>query len=255
MSSPSQTVRVSDAGRIRTILIDRAAKHNALNAAMMFEIAAAVRDAFAADATLVVIRSAGERVFCAGGDLDEIRAGGELLQAWESGFELLAAALEASALPVIAIAPGRVMGGGIALLALADVVIASTETSLDFAEFRLGLYPAMLHAVLVPRVPADIVFQLCVGARRLSAQEAVAHHLVTEVHHAADFAQTVEARLAYYADRVEALQVGRALRRADLGGPVRDRLATVAPEASRHFRSDAVRRLMNAISGGSKDKK
>jgi enoyl-CoA hydratase/carnithine racemase len=249
MSNPSHQIGVSDAGRVRTILIDRAAKHNALTAAMMLDIAAAVRDAPSADASIVVIRSAGERVFCAGGDLDEIRAGGDVLQAWEAGFESLAVALEGSALPVVAIAPGRVMGGGIALLALADVVLASTNTSLDFAEFRLGLYPAMLHAILVPRMPANTVFQLCIGARSLSAQEALAHQLVTELLHAAEFAETVDARIAYYADRAEALHLGRMLRRADLRGPVRERLAAVAPDASRHFRSEAVRRLMSAASG------
>jgi enoyl-CoA hydratase/carnithine racemase len=249
MSSPSCPVRVRDAERIRTILIDRPEKHNALTAAMMFDIASAVREAPAAGATMLAIRAAGERIFCAGGDLDEIRAGGDVLQAWEAGFETLAAALEASALPVLAVAPGRVLGGGIALLALADVVLASTDTSLEFAEFKLGLYPAMLHAVLVPRLPAETVFQFCVGARRLSAQEARQHHLVTELLPAAEFSHEVDARIAYYADRVEALQFGRSLRRADLRGPVRERLAAVAPEASRHFRSEAVRRLM-AGSGG-----
>ena len=236
-------VEVSDFASVREVMLARAAKYNALTTAMMREISDAVVGA-AGSARLVVIRGQGDSVFCSGADLDEISAGDASLTAWEHAFQEMAVALESSAVPVVCCVFGRVLGGGAVLAGLSDVVIARADTVFSFPEMQFGIYPAMVHAALVPRIADTMMFQLCASARPFGAEEARQLGLVTEVLPEEGFAAATSARAAYFAQRTEALLVGRELRAGQLSPPVRERMSAVADRASQHFRSEQVRSLL-----------
>jgi enoyl-CoA hydratase len=244
VTSTPQLVQVTDTRSVREVAMDRADKFNALSAAMMREIATAVAEAPVAGAKLVVIRGRGERAFCAGADIDELKAGGATLEAWERAFEQLAVGLEASAVPVVTVVYGRVLGGGIVIAGLSDIVVARADTSVGFTEMQFGIYPAMVHAALASRIAASTMFQLCAGARTLSVAEAQQIGLVTEILPTEDFAAASARRVAHYAERTEGLQLGRELRKAALTGNAHERLAAVAARAAEHFRSEPVRKML-----------
>ena len=65
------TVGYSPDGHTATILIDRSAKLNALTLGLLDDLAAAAREVSASAARVVIVRTAGEKVFCVGADIDE----------------------------------------------------------------------------------------------------------------------------------------------------------------------------------------
>jgi len=100
----------------------------------------------AADVRLVVIGGAGDRGFCAGGDLKE------LTQAVQAGAVHLAdqffreeyaldLMIHQSPKPVVVLAHGITMGGGLGLAAGADLVVATEATRMAMPETRIGFFP------------------------------------------------------------------------------------------------------------------
>ena len=241
-----QCVEVSDFAAMRQVVLARAAKCNALTTSMMREITQAIGTA-GGDTRLVVIRAQGNRVFCAGADLDENRAGEASLAGWEQAFQDLAVALDSSAVPVLCCVHGRVLGGGAVLAGLSDVVIARADTVFAFPEMQLGIYPALVHAALVPRIAASTMFQIFASARHFGAGEAQQLGLVTEILPLDGFDEASSVRAAYFAQRTEALLLGRELRAGQPALSVRERMAAVAVRASQHFRSEQVRSLRRPV--------
>jgi enoyl-CoA hydratase len=100
------------------------------------------------------------------------------------------------------------------MAALADLVLAAEGTTLGWPEIQLGLFPAVVAAVLRRRLPEALVHALTLGGRLLSAAEAQAMGLVTEILPAEGFAEAAEARLAFHRARAPALAAARAARPA-----------------------------------------
>jgi enoyl-CoA hydratase len=120
---------------------------NTLNREMLRLMRRALDEALAADQVrLVLISGAGDKGFCAGGDLKE------LTQAVQEGQVHLADQFfrEEYALdllihdapkPVVVLAPGITMGGGLGLAAGADIVVATATTRMAMPETRIGFFP------------------------------------------------------------------------------------------------------------------
>ncbi|ERJ37735.1 MULTISPECIES: enoyl-CoA hydratase/isomerase family protein [Burkholderia] len=198
---------VQDRDCLRYVTIAREARANALSISMLRSLADAVTSAGqTAGVEAVVLAAAGTGNFCAGADMSELKTHRR------EQYDALRRTIDALArrpVPVISILHGKTLGAGCLLPALSDVVIAPDDAVLGFPEMRFGMYPALLHAVLVERLPATLVSALCVGARFLSAHDALVLGLVTEVLPAVDFALSSRERLAFYAARVPAIRLGR----------------------------------------------
>src|SRR5690606_33529541 len=113
-----------------------------------------------ADLGLIVIQGAGPRGLCAGADVVEVAQGGVALEAQLDALSAVVLALEGSAVPIGVLAHGRCFGAGGMLVALADLVLAADDLSLGFPEVAIGLYPAMVHAVLRTRLAETLAAQL-----------------------------------------------------------------------------------------------
>ncbi len=150
----------------------------------------------------MTLRGAGE-VFCAGGDLKGFRA---LNNEHESSLEDIHTAsretgrlLRAVALqpqPVIVVAHGAAMAGGLGLMAAADIAIVHADTRFALTETRLGLIPAQIAPWIVRRAGTIAAKRLMLTGAAFAADEALALGL-------ADFVESDEERLQERLERIK----------------------------------------------------
>lgn len=180
---PEGAVRVSREGRVAVVTLDRPPV-NALSTAMMARLGGAFRDV-AADRQVraLVVTGAGEKAFCAGGDIAEFASMDDvaLVAAIRSGQRLLWD-LEHLETPTIAAVNGACLGGGNGLAMACDLRIASEAAVFGHPETSLGLSLAYAGSVRLARlVGIARAKELMFTARRIPATEALAIGLVNEV--------------------------------------------------------------------------
>lgn len=220
-------IRVREADGIRRILIDRPAKVNALSAAMLHDLAAAI--AAPGAARLAVIAGEGPRGFCAGADIAEFMESGAHLTRQEEGLTALVDACVHSPRPLLALVHGRTLGAGVLLAGLCDVVLAAEDLAFGLPEIRFNMYPVVVHAVLEEKISPALAFQLCATGRILDAGETRALGLVSEILPAEGFHAAAEPRVRFYAQNAEALAIGRRARTALCPSRLPERMARLAP--------------------------
>lgn len=234
-----QFIRWQDRDGIRSVTIDRAEKANALTADMMFAIADAVRAA--GDVKLVLIEGRGTAGFSAGADIAEFLQGGAYLERQEEGLKAIVASLASSSRPVVAAIHGRTLGAGVLITSLSDLTIAADNLAFGLPEIRFNMYPVMVQAALEEKVSEVVAFQLCATGRLLDATEARALGLISDIVPAASFEAGVAERVAFYRDRIEALQIGRKAKAMREGSDVQARIARLAPLMHENFNRPGVR--------------
>jgi methylglutaconyl-CoA hydratase len=186
MTRDWQTIRLDPVreGVVRLVL-DRPEKHNALESTMLAEITAAA-EALAADTAVRVVILSGEgRSFCAGGDLAWLREqAGQDRAAKMEGAQALAKMFDTlDQLPKLLIAEvqGPAYGGGVGLVAVCDIALASDASIFALTEARLGLIPATIAPFVVRRIGAPHARRVMLNARRFDAGEALRMGLVSAV--------------------------------------------------------------------------
>ncbi len=181
-TTPAATsnVKVSVAAGVMTILLDRPAKRNALDAGMYGGMADALAAA-AADATVrVVVLTGGHEVFTAGNDLGDfarVRAGGGDL----SAMTFLRNLIECPR-PVVAAVAGWAVGIGTTMLLHCDLVYAAPSARFRTPFVDLGLCPEAASTLLLPRAigPRHAAEMLLLGTE-VDAATARSWGLVTDV--------------------------------------------------------------------------
>ncbi|MDP6538483.1 MAG: enoyl-CoA hydratase-related protein [Planctomycetota bacterium] len=165
------------------LTLDRPERGNALDAELVGALTAALADCAEDGATRAVcLTGAGERAFCAGGDLSEIAAGGEALGAYA---ELLRA-MARFPKPLVARLNGHAMGGGLGIALLCDQVIAAEGATLSTPELGVGLFPWMILPVLAAQLPPKVLGSLVLGREALDARRAADLGLVAKITPAAE---------------------------------------------------------------------
>ncbi len=174
-------------GAIARVTLARPDVHNAFNAALIDEL----RRTFAALARegpselRVVVLAGDGPSFCAGADIDWMRAAMQLdVEANEQDAMAMADMLEAidtCPVPVIARVHGPALGGGSGLCAVADLVIAEAGARFGFTETRLGILPAVISPFVVARIGETHARALFPSGRRFDAVRAQRIGLVHEV--------------------------------------------------------------------------
>jgi len=169
------------------VTLDRPDVHNAFNATLIGEL----RHVFAAfereaptDLRVVVLAGNGPS-FCAGADIDWMRAAMQLdVEANEHDAMAMADMLETidtCPVPVIARVHGPALGGGSGLCAVADLVIAEAGAKFGFTETRLGILPAVISPFVIAKIGETHARALFSGGRRFDAIRAQRIGLVHEV--------------------------------------------------------------------------
>ena len=132
----------------------------------------------------VVLTGAGDKAFCAGGDLKQ--RDGMSNQAWTRQhlvYERMIRAILECPLPIIAAVNGAAYGGGCELAAAVDFAFASSNARFAMTETSLGIIPGAGGTQTLPRAVGERrAKELILSARRFSAGEALSWGLVNAVY-------------------------------------------------------------------------
>ena len=179
-----------DARGIATLTLNRPEKHNALDGATLAQLhEALLRIEQDAAVRALVLTGAGVS-FCAGADIAHMRSMLDATEQQNIDDALLLAnclrTLDELPKPVIARINGNVFGGGVGLVACADIAIAVDSAKFALTEVRLGLVPAVISPYVVRAVGSRQARHLFLTAAAIKAEQARAVqlvHLVTASEH------------------------------------------------------------------------
>lgn len=181
-----QTLKIEEReARVLLVTLNRPEVLNAINTQMgrdLYELWTRLT-AEPADVRCVVLTGAGERAFCAGGDLKE-RDGMTQAQ-WQAQHELFErgfVALMELPVPVIAAVNGHAYGGGLETALACDFIYAARGARFALSEVRLGIMPGGGGTQNLPRAVGERrAKELILTAKPFSAEEGAAWGLVNRV--------------------------------------------------------------------------
>jgi methylglutaconyl-CoA hydratase len=164
-------VRVETDTGVMTVTLVDVENRNALGGALVQglydAIAAANEDP---DVRAVVVTNEGS-TFCAGANLKE-RSGAKAGATPSVGFEELLHAIQTSPTPIIGRIAGHVVGGGNGLASALDISIASEDVKFGFTEVRLGVAPAIISVVCLPKMRTGEAMEAFLRGNRFPASRA-----------------------------------------------------------------------------------
>jgi enoyl-CoA hydratase/carnithine racemase len=179
---------------VATVTLNRPEQRNALSNQMLGELVDAmerVRDDEAVRA--VVLRGAGEKVFCAGADLGGFAADVPLVEKHFASdlFLKFFRLMPRLGKPSLCAANGHVLAGGMGLALSCDLVIAREGITFGTPEINIGAFPYMIMAIIYRNVPRKKVNEMMLLGERISAEEAVEYGLANKVVGADEFDEAV----------------------------------------------------------------
>ena len=182
MNAPDE-VLFSTADRIATITINRPDRRNAINPDVVRGISDALTKVEHDDTVAVaVLTGAGDKAFCAGGDLGGMASTSKLSQHFvRAEVGELFEQMRACRVPIVARVNGHALAGGFGLMLACDLVIAAEDAELGTPEINLGLWPFMISAVIKRDMPRKIALELMLTGRRMSAEEGARWGMVNRV--------------------------------------------------------------------------
>jgi methylglutaconyl-CoA hydratase len=172
-----RVVQVEVSRGVATLTLDSPANRNALSRAMRAQLRTALTDALADDGVRAIVLDHTGRVFCSGMDLAEA-AGGDSGSQGVREFPEILELIWSAPKPVVAVVRGPARAGGTGLVAACDVVVAAASASFAFTEVRIGVVPAVISAVLLPRMLPHVVHRLMLTGQVFDAETAAAGGLV-----------------------------------------------------------------------------
>ncbi len=167
-------VRYEVESRRATITLDQPERRNPLSVETMSALVERVGDAIDdPDVAVIVITGAGEKAFSAGGDL----AGGFVddpvgLHRIRGALADLFRLLHRGGKPTVARVNGHALAGGFGLAVACDVVVAVDDAKMGTPEIGVGLWPAMISAILTRVMPRKAALELMMTGRIITAEEA-----------------------------------------------------------------------------------
>jgi enoyl-CoA hydratase len=181
----SEAVLVDRQGAVGVMTFNRPELLHRLDLSMLL----AIENAFAqleadSDVRVIVITGAGDRAFCAGGDIEELRTRGGLAHYRQFGETIrrLFVRIEDCDKPTIAAVNGWALGGGTEMLLAIDLRIVAEEARLGLPEINLGLFPGAGGSQrLMRQIPLCRAKEMMFAGDQISAAEALALGLCNRV--------------------------------------------------------------------------
>jgi len=179
-----QNLQLAQDSGIATITLNRPEKRNALSFQLVDELLAALDEIKQSSAQVVILTGAGKS-FCAGMDLDGLKAlVGKTHQENIKDSERIAQLFRAVydfPMPTIAAVNGAAIAGGTGLATMCDFTLAVPNAKFGYTEVRIGFVPAIVSSFLVWQVGHKIARDLLLSGRTFDADDAYRFGLVNEV--------------------------------------------------------------------------
>jgi methylglutaconyl-CoA hydratase len=180
--------------RAAWIRMNRPESRNALSTELLGELSRHLRTAMDDPGVRVVVLTGSGSAFCAGADLKS-RGVGVAGKTSESDFVEILKQMREGPKPVICAVNGHAFGGGIGLVAAADIAIAVRGAKFAFSEVRIGVIPAIISVVVLPKLGEHHAMRLFLTGERFSAVEALGYGLVHRVVEDCDLESAVRAEI------------------------------------------------------------
>lgn len=114
------------------------------------------------DVAVIILKSEGQRAFCAGASFDELLAISDLEtgKAFFSGFAHVINAMRSCKQPIIGRIQGKTVGGGVGLASACDYVYATVEASIKLSEISIGIAPLVIAPALERKVGTSALAEM-----------------------------------------------------------------------------------------------
>jgi enoyl-CoA hydratase/carnithine racemase len=177
------TVRYETSERRATITIDDPERRNPMSVETMAGLLDRTRQAVADDRVgVIVYTGAGDRAFCAGGDLSGSFVDDPIgLHRGRGDIAELFRLMMRGGKPTVARVNGHALAGGFGLAVACDITVCVDDAKLGTTEVRVGLWPMMISAVLARALPRKAALELMMTGRIIDPQEALRLGAVSRV--------------------------------------------------------------------------
>ena len=154
------------------ITLNRPQNRNALSAVLVNELDAHLAGALEDPAVRCIVITGTDPAFCAGADLKNPPGQSSDGERAVSLPEVLKRMLD-SPKPVIAAVNGAAFAGGLGLVGAADIVITAEDVPYSFSEVRIGVIPAVISVVCLPKLGTHHGMKLFLTGERFTGAQAV----------------------------------------------------------------------------------
>ncbi|MBB5203212.1 methylglutaconyl-CoA hydratase [Inhella inkyongensis] len=179
------TLKIDEQGAVARVTLNRPEVRNAFNDGVIAELTAAFVELGGRSDLRVIQLVAEGKAFCAGADLNWMRAMADY--SWEENHQdagrlaQMLWTIYRCPIPVIARVQGDVYAGGVGLVACADIVVSTAAAGYCLSEAKLGLLPATIGPYVVKAIGERQARRYFTTAERFDAATAKALGLVHEV--------------------------------------------------------------------------
>jgi methylglutaconyl-CoA hydratase len=247
--SADELVHLEVAGGVARIILDSPHNRNALSRRLLADLDRQVRAAAGDERARVIVLTGAGPVFCSGADLKEPRAVQDGDRATPSGDLVgIVTALRESPKPVVGRINGPARAGGLGLTCACDIAIAVEAATFAFSEVRVGVAPAIISVVTLPRLGPARALELFLTGDVFDAPTAAGFGLIN----AAVPREELDAAVGRYVASLllggpNALGETKRLVREVPGLPVAEAFRRMAALSARLFASEEAREGMAAF--------
>lgn len=239
-----QTLAIQHAPQVATIVLNRPEVRNAFNETMIAEITHAFAELGSMAEVRAIVLAASGAAFCAGGDLNWMKAMADYTPAQNRADAALLATMLRTIYqcpkPVIAKVQGDCYAGGLGLVAACDIVAAVETAQFCLSEVKIGLIPATISPYVIKAIGESAARRYFITAERFSAETGQKLGLVHEVAAAEKLDESVALLLkALLAASPNAVTEAKRLVRAVAGQPLTEVLIADTVEEIAKIRASA----------------
>jgi enoyl-CoA hydratase/carnithine racemase len=245
------SLRYEIAEHVATITLDSPDTRNALSTEMLSQLI----DAFGTardddDVRCVVLTSSHEKVFSAGGSLDQFAADVPLVHKHfaTERFPTLFKLIGQLGKPTICAANGHVLAGSLGIALACDLIVAKEGAGFGTPEINVGVFPFMIMALIYRNVPRKKTNELLLLGERLSAEEAYEAGIVNKVVSAEEFDAAVDEWAKKLASKSPVLmKLGKDAMYRQLDMPFDEALDFLRAQLSLAFATEDIKEGVNAF--------
>ncbi len=179
------TLKFEKKDNIANIIFNRPEIHNAFNSTVINEMSEVFKQIATDDALRAVVITGSGKSFCAGADLNWMKAVKE--QGYERNLNEsnsladLFYQIYTCKIPVIGKINGAAIGGGTGFVALCDIAISAKSAVFSFSEVKIGLVPACIGPYVIKKMGEGKARELFITGERMTAERAMQVGLVNKI--------------------------------------------------------------------------